>query len=259
MYTQCPSCATVFAVTPEQLQMAEGEVRCGLCNEVFMAVDVLVDRLPEPRSDAAPSEVKAGAKPAAAPRTVPLRERPARAAVDWVERVLGLETDGGTATARSSRRQLGYTLAALVLLLGLVVQYGYFNSVSLAHDPQLRPYVARLCAVAGCPVPPRRAPDRIAIVDRTVRSHPAISGALLVEATLRNEAPFRQPLPQVQLTLRAMNGRVTGQRWFTPEEYLAPGQDSLATGGLAPGQDASLRLEVVDPGGGTQNFEFDFR
>lgn len=258
MYTQCPSCATVFAVTPEELQLAEGEVRCGLCNEVFMAVDVLVDRLPEPASRPPPPPEKPP-QPAAGPRTVPLGEGAARAAVDWVERVLALEGPGDERPARSLRRQMGYALAAVVLGVGLIVQYGYFNSAALARDPQLRPYVEQLCAVTGCPVPPRRAPERIAIVDRTVRSDPAISGALLVEATLRNEAPFRQPLPQVRLTLRAMNGSVTGQRWFTAGEYLAPGQQSLARQGLAPGQRVRLRLEVVDPGGGTENFEFDFR
>ncbi len=49
-FTRCPGCATVFRVTPEQLALREGQVRCGHCRAVFDANShlVLVDvRLPE--------------------------------------------------------------------------------------------------------------------------------------------------------------------------------------------------------------------
>ena len=35
MYTKCPECRAVFRVTTEQLSMAEGLVRCGICDSVF--------------------------------------------------------------------------------------------------------------------------------------------------------------------------------------------------------------------------------
>ncbi len=37
MQTQCPHCQTLFHVTDEQLQAADGQVRCGQCDEVFTA------------------------------------------------------------------------------------------------------------------------------------------------------------------------------------------------------------------------------
>jgi len=43
MYTECPSCATIFKVTAEQLNAAQGKVRCGRCNTVFSAVGNLTD------------------------------------------------------------------------------------------------------------------------------------------------------------------------------------------------------------------------
>lgn len=49
-FTRCPGCATVFRVTPEQLALREGQVRCGHCRAVFDANShlVLVDvRSPE--------------------------------------------------------------------------------------------------------------------------------------------------------------------------------------------------------------------
>ena len=47
MYTECPSCKTFFKITPSQLKAASGKVRCGNCNEVFSALDGLVDVVPE--------------------------------------------------------------------------------------------------------------------------------------------------------------------------------------------------------------------
>lgn len=42
MQTTCPSCHAVFRVTPEQLEVRAGKVRCGKCAFVFNAYDTLV-------------------------------------------------------------------------------------------------------------------------------------------------------------------------------------------------------------------------
>lgn len=51
MLTRCPSCATHFRVTPEQLKARGGRVRCGQCQHVFNALDSLIE---EPIVIAAP-------------------------------------------------------------------------------------------------------------------------------------------------------------------------------------------------------------
>jgi predicted Zn finger-like uncharacterized protein len=38
MLTQCPNCRTLFRVKPEQLEIADGKVRCSQCNQVFNAL-----------------------------------------------------------------------------------------------------------------------------------------------------------------------------------------------------------------------------
>lgn len=43
MLTRCPSCATHFRVTPEQLKARTGRVRCGECQNVFNALDSLIE------------------------------------------------------------------------------------------------------------------------------------------------------------------------------------------------------------------------
>ncbi len=37
LITQCPACATLFKVVPDQLRVSDGWVRCGQCDEVFDA------------------------------------------------------------------------------------------------------------------------------------------------------------------------------------------------------------------------------
>ncbi|MFZ8928631.1 MAG: MJ0042-type zinc finger domain-containing protein, partial [Pseudohongiellaceae bacterium] len=37
LLTQCPFCQTSFKVSDEQMQAANGVVRCGFCMEVFLA------------------------------------------------------------------------------------------------------------------------------------------------------------------------------------------------------------------------------
>src|SRR6476659_7241395 len=41
-FTRCPGCATVFRVTPAQLALRDGQVRCGHCRAVFDANDHFV-------------------------------------------------------------------------------------------------------------------------------------------------------------------------------------------------------------------------
>lgn len=47
MYTQCPQCLTFFQVTPEHLRIAQGNVRCGQCRNVFSALGNLTEEPPE--------------------------------------------------------------------------------------------------------------------------------------------------------------------------------------------------------------------
>jgi predicted Zn finger-like uncharacterized protein len=46
MLTRCPACATHFRVTPDQLKLRAGRVRCGECQHVFNALDTLIEEPP---------------------------------------------------------------------------------------------------------------------------------------------------------------------------------------------------------------------
>ena len=89
-----------------------------------------------------------------------------------------------------------------------------------------------------------------------MRPHPTVAGALLISITFRNDARFAQPWPLLELSLANLEGQPLGLRRFTPREYLG----TLPTNAeIAPGQSASLSLEIVDPGKRAVEFHFDFR
>lgn len=67
--TRCPSCGTVFRVVPDQLRVSDGWVRCGRCNGVFDAAEVLfdIDSGAQVNLDIANTPAAAGAPDAPAP------------------------------------------------------------------------------------------------------------------------------------------------------------------------------------------------
>ncbi|MBL8424365.1 MAG: zinc-ribbon domain-containing protein [Candidatus Accumulibacter phosphatis] len=71
MKTACPNCQTVFRVTSEQLRARAGKVRCGRCQNVFNALDSLLDDsepVSSPASEANREAVTTLAVGAALPR-----------------------------------------------------------------------------------------------------------------------------------------------------------------------------------------------
>ncbi len=145
-------------------------------------------------------------------------------------------------------------LAGLVLLLAL--QLLLAQRRELAADARWRPYVSALCTVAGCELPPWHEPAAFTMIQRNVRAKPGSPGVLAVEASFRNDAHWPQPWPTLLLGLSDVDGRLAGQRAFTPGEYRP---DRKATDVLLPGQSANVTLEVIEPAPRIVAFTFDFR
>lgn len=146
--------------------------------------------------------------------------------------------------------------AALVLLsLILIVQVVLADRERLAADADWRPLMERGCALLGCSLPAWREPTAFAVLSREIQPHPTNPQALLVTATFRNDALWPQAWPVLELALTDLDGSQIGLRRFQPAEYLGgtPGRDALA-----PGQSATVALEILDPGNRAVAFEFDF-
>jgi hypothetical protein len=145
--------------------------------------------------------------------------------------------------------------AVPLLLVVLLLQVGVADRARLAADRNWRPRVLALCSALGCDVPPWREPAALHLTSRELRPHPSVPGVLVVSATFRNDAPFAQPWPQLQLSLQNIDGESLGLRRFAPREYLG---GAPATGMINAGQSASIRVEILDPGRRAVAFGFEF-
>jgi predicted Zn finger-like uncharacterized protein len=256
MYAQCPDCLTVFSLDAAALAQARGAVVCGNCDTAFDALGTLADQLPpepfrrlpeharsahphrlelaiyRPREEAvaAPEPV---AQPAFTPRFVHDRRAP-----------------------RPRERRWPWLVTCVLLALLLAAQLAWAKRQVLIADPTLGAWLRQACATLGCELPLVRDTRRLHLVARDVQAHPSVPGALMISATVRNDAPFGQPYPVVTLILSDADGRRVAMRRLHPSEYL---DDAAAIrAGLAPGASAALLIEVTDPGARAVAFEFGF-
>ncbi len=245
MYTCCPHCAAVFRVSAALLSRGGGRARCGECREVFSVVDALYEDLVSVREVAAalrPPESQAELTDSDEART-PAPVIQAYYQDDWRPR------------AFSGRDVLNViSIALLSLLLGS--QWVWFNRSEVAANPDWRPLLEELCTVVHCELPMRTDLSQLAIINRDVRQHPAVSEALLINAEFQNQADFAQPYPFFEVSFIDSTGRPVAMRRFSPAEYLGEGVD--ITLGMAAQAPVHVVLEVMDPGEAAVSFQFDF-
>lgn len=150
-----------------------------------------------------------------------------------------------------------WVVAILILTLLIFAQYSYFMRNELARFPSFRPWLETLCGIANCELPMLRDITRISLVSRDMRSHPKIPKALLVRATLVNEASFIQPFPELKLMLSDLNGKILASRQFSPDEYLKNEEVDI-TLGMTPQTHFDFQLEMLDADRNAVSFEFQF-
>jgi hypothetical protein len=105
-------------------------------------------------------------------------------------------------------------------------------------------------------LPPVREVSKLRLLARDVQTHPTVPDALLISATVRNDATFTQPWPVVDIRLSDGNGKTIAMRRLNPYEYLDD-VEALRRG-LAPGASTALVFEVEDPGHQAVAFDMEF-
>ena len=275
MFTDCPSCECLFRIRATQLKTADGWVRCGHCAELFYALERLYDApVRTPLADHQPEEVLA--EPAAAdidveqaPRisvpdeTTPPQRQPTgnvtAEATEASELLADLppviDYEDEKTNAYSSR----YIWASLLIILSIIalVQIVWFNRDWLLREqPQLRPWAEKFCERLQCDLIRFRDLSAIKLLDREVRLHPRYENALLVSATIVNQAEFIQPYPEIELLIFAANAQVISHGRFKPVDYLEPNIRSSAGLPLAVPIHFVLELTGVEQEAMSFTFEF---
>lgn len=304
MKVNCPHCNTVFKVTGAQLEIADGMVRCGMCQGVFNALHNINDPFNDDDEEKI-NKATFGEKPAAQPvekaiekLTATLNKKkealPNKAVKELSQALSNLSSDQSTEkpeikkppvedkqkvtdnffddvqsklipdeyripelkTPYSVWRDISWSLAILMLMLSLFVEYTWFYRHELAAKPQLRPWVTKICNFADCEAMDLRYPKEIEMVSRNIYSHPNVNNALIVSLTMINHTTFAQPFPNIKLDFSDVRGSVVASRLFLPEEYLQLKKKSLRL--LPPEALTDISIKIQDPGPQAMTYEFNF-
>lgn len=151
---------------------------------------------------------------------------------------------------------LTWGLGVLLLLAFFVLQYSYFYRGDLAQHAELRPWIDKLCEIANCTTPVKNDIRAIKLTRRDITTHPKVDNALLISASIVNNAKKTQPFPIMRIRLSDTVGQTLASRNFNPRDYLDA--DINLKKGMPPGNPVQINLEILDPGNNAINFEFDF-
>jgi len=285
MLTRCPNCVTTFRVTPEQLKARQGRVRCGQCEQVFNALETLVEEAApaaivvaeiaaaEPTADvaeieAAPFAAVSLPPPTSAaeiaietsihslePEAVEAVEEPVKevttariVATPEPETLVDYEpTFEDLLGEEPPRRSWPWVLGVLLALLALAGQAIHHFRVELALiAPEAKPALVAFCDIAGCDLPLPRRVGLVGIDSSDLHPDPANAAQLLLVATIKNRAPFAQAYPHLELTLTDTADKALLRRILAPADYLP--KTRPVDDGFAAGADLAVRLtlEVKD-------------
>ena len=154
------------------------------------------------------------------------------------------------------RNMLTWGGLSVLMMLVFLGQTIYFKHNELGQISSLRPWVEMFCKHASCELSLQVDIGQIELLGQDIRTHPKSKQALLVSATIINNASFTQPYPGLQLSFSDINGVKVATRNFMPKDYL-PSKFSRRKG-MESNIPIQLELELVDPGKNAVNFEFDF-
>jgi len=250
MQTECPHCHSLFDMSLEQLNQASGQVRCGFCLAIFEATPVQTDPIDpvivaQDTAEIADQEVDSNDAKEELPRVLP----------DVIPPELRAESRAGKPRFAHLETTL-LSLGIVVCILAGVIQYSYYHRYQLVQHNELRPWLITLCDITGCDLPEPRDPRRIELSSKNIFSHPNTSNALMISATVVNQAEFEQAFPLLELRFEDIRGKPIASRRFTPEEYLSIPKVQINK--MEPGNPVPFNIEIIDPGQDIISYEFDF-
>lgn len=153
-------------------------------------------------------------------------------------------------------RSVAWTLFGLVLLALAAAQLAFIERQPLlARVPDAALLIDALCARLPC-LERREAASKVRLLARDVREHPSYRDALLVNASIVNDANTPSPYPVIDLRLRDAVGNVLSARQFQPSEYLDQSIDIAA--GMPAARPVYIVLELAGNASNAVSFEFTF-
>ncbi len=239
METCCDQCSSRFRVTEQELRIALGKVRCGECGKVFDALQSL---------KSFEGILPPGYLSQVAEEIAPIPD--SNPELSLHEAMYG------------SKRGIFFSLSPLLWLIGIlllltfsIVQVIYYQRYQLIEKPQFQKQVSNLCQLLPCDELQFSSLRQIKLLERNLFTHPVQGDALMVTGAFINQAPFKQKLPGLLVSLFDIQGTLIANRLFTPDEYLLADRNRTI---MLPDNPVQFRLEIVDPGTDALTYEFEF-
>jgi hypothetical protein len=212
-------------VQRSQLAARGGKVRCGKCGTVFDGVAGLVEEglemlqlEPSPQLGLFDPSRRADAEEEALPEFL-LREAPRpRSRLFW-----------------------GFLLLVAAAALASQATYRYRTEIAVLA-PATREVVSAACRALRCKTSLPRRPELLSIESSDLQNDARSDSVIVLNAVLRNRAPFSQDYPALELTLTDEADRPVVRRVLTPSDYLGASRPAVSDQGLAPGAEASFRV-----------------
>jgi predicted Zn finger-like uncharacterized protein len=220
-FTRCPHCNTCFKIAEDQLDLRQGRVRCGHCLQAFNAREGYVVTQPaslatlDPMSTAqmvAESLSQVIATPASAATTLIEDSSSPEELVVPVEK-----------KHRTKQRIFSILLglASVLLLMTLLGQAVYFFRNDLAvRYPNVKPALLAYCELLQCSLPLPQKAELMSIESSDLEAVPAQENQIILNALLRNRAPYAQAFPYLELTLNDSQDAPLVRRILRPADYL---------------------------------------
>ena len=282
MFTRCPNCDAAFSITGQQLVIAAGMVRCGLCEHVFDARPHLFQ---EPSSPPESNTVikqfseEVEEHPTKEEQTLTedeqeinlshddldliiepvedeiILEQPPKledGAVDGIPNLIAEEVSNLTKQSKTSKIQF-IGVAFIWLLLALLLL-----QITAVYKPAIFPEHLKntMCSWLTCVERLARAPEKIEILNRSVHTHPHKDNALLATLTIINRAEYAQAYPIIQLRFLDIGGNLMAARLFDANHYL--GEKWRPGTKLTPKTPISIKIELKDTGQQVVSYDFEF-
>jgi predicted Zn finger-like uncharacterized protein len=147
-------------------------------------------------------------------------------------------------------------LSILILTVTLLAQASWLHYEKLSQHPKIAMLYKTACVHLQCQLPTLSDIKKIKSDNLIVRSHPTTPKALIIDATIINNASFQQDFPNIALYFSDINNQTIAQRLISPKEYLS--DEILSWNNMPPEQPIHISLEIIDPGKEAVNYSIKF-
>ena len=285
MISLCPFCQSKFVVSKQQLQTANGVIRCGVCMQLFMAAEN--EWAAAKKRERQKKQSKATFSPPplntsnAIKQTLSIKHKLNQSADDnyriledgRVEPVFARSAHGQNQILvpefeldieppRSKRsptnRHWLFALlrfvitTALVILLSAVLCLQWLQPAAkqIPKNQYIQQAYHLICRYIQCQKAPQASDYQSQKL--LVRNSAAVAHGLIVETVIVNRSKHALPYPLLALEFRTLSNHITAQRIFAPSEYLHG--ELLGQPLLAPLSPVHISLEIIDPGDDSVNY-----